>query len=84
MQLPPLSVYLDQRTQRAENMANYMALIQTLNYLVNKQLSAAAAEEILGIVGRIITEYENQAFLLKQVIDRQRRHPGAEREKVGK
>ena len=53
-------------------MANYMALLQTLDFLVNKQLSAAAAEEILGIVGRIITEYEDQAFLFKQEIELQR------------
>ena len=49
-----------------------MALLQTLDFLVNKRLSAAAAEEILGIVGRIITEYEDQAFLFKQEIELQR------------
>ena len=76
------------RTQAAENMANYMALLQTLDFLINKQLSAAAAEEILGIVGRIMTEYENQAFLFKQEIDRQGRQLGdlqssAELERAG-
>ena len=48
-----------------------MALLQTLNSLVNKQLSVAAVANILGIVGRIITEYEDQAFHFKQEIDRQ-------------
>ena len=57
-------------------MAGYMALVQILQSLVNRQLSAAAAEEILRIVGRIITEYENQAFCFRQEIDRQRRHLG--------
>ena len=52
-------------------MTHYVALQQTLNSLVNKLLTAAAAEEILAIVGIIITEYEDQASRFKQEIDRQ-------------
>ena len=54
-------------------MANYLALEQTLKSLVNKRLSAAAADRITGIVGRVIAEYEDQAIHAKQEIDRQRR-----------
>ena len=43
-----------------------------LKSLVSERLSAAA-EEIVGIVGRILTEYENEALGLKQDIDRKRR-----------
>ena len=54
-----------------------MALLQALKALVNKNinkiLSAAAAEEVFEMVGRIITEYEDQAFCSKQEIERQRR-----------
>ena len=54
-----------------------MALLQALKSLVNKKinkvLSAAAAQEIFEMVGRIITEYEDQAFCSKQEIERQRR-----------
>ena len=49
-----------------------MALLQALASLVNKRLSAAA-EEIFGTVGQIITEYEDEAFSLKKEIDRQNR-----------
>ena len=49
-----------------------MALLQALASLVNKRLSAAA-EEIFGTVGQIITEYEDEAFSLKKEIDRQSR-----------
>ena len=49
-----------------------MALLQTLKSLVNQRLSAAA-EEILGIVGRILTEFEDEAFHIKKETDRQRR-----------
>ena len=42
-----------------------MALLQTLKSLVNQRLSAAA-EEIFEVVGRIVTEYENEAFHIKQ------------------
>ena len=49
-----------------------MALLQTLKSLVNKRLSAAA-EEIFGSVGRILTEYEDEALALKQDIDHKRR-----------
>ena len=48
-----------------------MALLQTLKSLVNQRLSAAA-EEIFGVVGRILTEYEDEAFQIKQEIDRKR------------
>ena len=57
-------------------MATYLALLQTLKSLVNKQLSAAAVNEIIVKVGRIITEYEDQASCFRQEIDRQRRHLG--------
>ena len=54
-----------------------MDLLQTLkselNKRLNKLLSAAAAQEIFEIIGRIVTEYEEQAFCSKQEIDRQRR-----------
>ena len=59
-------------------MAHYMALLQTLNSMVNQQLSAAAVNEILAIVGRIITEYEEQAFCFKQEIDSQRKQLDAD------
>ena len=49
-----------------------MALLQALASLVNKRLTAAA-EEIFGTVGQIITEYEDEAFSLKKEIDRQSR-----------
>ena len=49
-----------------------MSLLQTLKSLVNERLSAAA-EEIFGTVGQIVTEYEDEAFSLKQEIDRQSR-----------
>ena len=49
-----------------------MALLQKLKSLVNERLSAAA-EEIFGTVGQIVTEYEDEAYSLKQEIDRQRR-----------
>ena len=43
-----------------------------LKSLVNERLTAAA-EEILGSVGRILTEYEDEALGLKQDIDCKRR-----------
>ena len=43
-----------------------------LKSLVNERLSAAA-EEILRTVGRILTEYEDEALGLKQDIDRKQR-----------
>ena len=43
-----------------------------LESLVNERLSAAA-EEILRTVGRILTEYKDEALGLKQDIDRKRR-----------
>ena len=49
-----------------------MALLQKLKSLVNERLSAAA-EEIFGTVGQIVTEYEDEAYSLKKEIDRQRR-----------
>ena len=49
-----------------------MALLQTLKSLVNQRLSAAA-EEIFWVVGRILTEYEEEAFHIKQETDRKRR-----------
>ena len=49
------------------------ALKSLVNKSINKRLSAAAAEEIFDIVGRIITEYEDQVFCSKQEIERQRR-----------
>ena len=49
-----------------------MALLQTLKSLVNERLSAAA-EEIFGAVGQIVKEYEDEAFSLKQEIDRKHR-----------
>ena len=49
-----------------------MALLQMMKSLVNKRLSAAA-EEIFGRVGRILTEYEDEALALEQDIDRKRR-----------
>ena len=50
-----------------------MALLQTIvTSLVYGRLSAAA-EEILRTVGRIVTEYEDEAFHLKQEIDCKRR-----------
>ena len=49
-----------------------MALLQTLKSLVNERLSAAA-EEIFGTVEHILTEYEDEAFSLKQEIDRKSR-----------
>ena len=64
-------------------MAHYVALLQTLNSLVNKQLTAAAVHDILGIVGRIITEYEDQALRFKQEIDRQRNQPNTELQRTG-
>ena len=48
-----------------------MALLQTLKSLVNQRLSAAA-EEIFGVVGRILTEFEDEAFHIKEEIDRKR------------
>ena len=48
-----------------------MALLQTLHSLVNERLSAAA-EEIFGAIARILTEYEDQAVLLRQEIEHQR------------
>ena len=46
-----------------------MATLQTIvASLVYGRLSAAA-EEILRTVGRILTEYEEEAFHLKQEID---------------
>ena len=45
-----------------------MALLQTLTSLVYGRLSAAA-EELLWTVGRILAEYEDEAFHLKQDID---------------
>ena len=50
-----------------------MALLQTIvTSLVYGRLSAAA-EEILRTVGRILAEYEEEAFHLKQEIDNKRR-----------
>ena len=49
-----------------------MVLLQALASLVNKRLSAAA-QEIFGGVGQIITEYEDEAFSLKKEIERQSR-----------
>ena len=49
-----------------------MALLQALASLVNKRLSAAA-QEIFGSVGQMITEYEDEAFSLKKDIERQSR-----------
>ena len=49
-----------------------MALLQTLTSLFYGRLSAAA-EEIFGTVGGILTEYEDEAFHLKQEIDHKRR-----------
>ena len=49
-----------------------MALRQTLRTLVYGRLSIVA-EEILWTVGRILTEYEDEAFHLKQEIDCKRR-----------
>ena len=60
-------------------MTYYMALLQALNSLVNKQLTAAAVDDILGIVGKIITEYKDQAFYFKQEIDRQQHNPDLHR-----
>ena len=48
-----------------------MASLLTLKSLVNERLSAAA-EEILWTVGRILTEYEDEALSLKQEIDHKR------------
>ena len=47
-----------------------MALMQAVKFLVNQRLSAAA-EDILGTVGHIITEFEDEALSLKQQIDHQ-------------
>ena len=49
-----------------------MALLQTLKSLVNERLSAAA-EEIFGTVEKLVTEYYNEAFSLKQEIDHKSR-----------
>ena len=49
-----------------------MALLQALASLINKRLSAAA-QEIFGSVGQMISEYENEAFSLQKDIDRQSR-----------
>ena len=51
-----------------------MALLQTLQSLVTERLSAAA-EEIFGAIARILTEYEDQAILLRQELERQRSLP---------
>ena len=65
-----------------------MALLQTLKSLVNQRLSAAA-EEIFGVVGRILTEYEDEAFHIKEEIDNKRRlldmvlQPFAELQRTG-
>ena len=45
-----------------------MALRQALRTLVYGRLSIVA-EEILWTLGRILTEYENEAFHLKQEMD---------------
>ena len=54
-----------------------MALLQTLKSLldqqVNKRLSAAAAGDIFGMVGRILSEYEERALGSRQENERQRR-----------
>ena len=49
-----------------------MDLLQTLKSLVNQKLSAAA-EDIFGIVGRILTDYEDEAFRIKQETAHKRR-----------
>ena len=49
-----------------------MAFLQTLKSLVNERLSAAA-EDLFVTVGRIVTEYEDTAFCLKQEIDHKRK-----------
>ena len=54
-------------------MSSLEALETLVNKRVNMRLSAAAAKEILEIVGRIITEYEDKAVCSKQENDSQRR-----------
>ena len=47
-----------------------MALLQVLASLVNRRLSAAA-QEIFETVGQMITQYEDEAFSLKEDIEQQ-------------
>ena len=49
-----------------------MALLQTMKALVNQRLSAAA-EDIFGIIERILTEYQEEASHYKQGIGHQQR-----------
>ena len=49
-----------------------MALLQALASLVNTRLSAAA-QDIFGTFGQMITEYEHEAFSLKKEIDQKSR-----------
>ena len=69
MQIPLIAGLFGSKTQHADNMAKYMALQQKLKSLVHKRLSEAAVEEIIGMVGRIITEYEDLGTQLKQEIE---------------
>ena len=53
-------------------MSTMAAVRQKLESFVKERLSAAA-EEICGTLGRILTEYEDEASRLKQDIDCKRR-----------